>query len=347
VNGSNLAPTVNITSPINNSTLNEGTVLSITANAQDSDGTISKVEFFVDGKSIGSTTASPYSVNYTSPAGSHTINAIATDDKGASTTSSSIIINVNGINKTPTISITSPINNTSVNEGAIISITANAQDSDGSISKVEFFVDGKSIGSTTAIPYSVNYTAVAGTHTLTAVATDNKLATTTSPAISLTVNTNNNTCSGIAQYTENGGYVAGSKVQNQGNQYQCKPWPYSGWCNGAAWAYGPGTGAYWSDAWILIGSCNAKMGLQTNSSLENSIEVVPNPVEYSATIRMNFSILDHARVVITNTLGMEVYKGEIDSSAEPNLNLSKLESGVYVIRIISNDTTYEHKFVKQ
>jgi len=347
VNGINNAPSVNITSPANNSIFNEGTVVSIIANAQDSDGSVSKVEFFVDGQSIGSATASPYSVNYTTKAGTHTINAIATDDKGASTTSSSISINVNGVNNAPTVTITSPANNSTFNEGTVVSITANAQDSDGSVSNVEFFVDGQSIGSASASPYSINYTAIAGTHLLTAVATDNKLATATSAPISIIVNVNNNTCTGVAPYVDNGGYVAGSKVQNQGNQYECKPWPYSGWCNGAAWAYGPGTGLYWSDAWTLIGACNAKMGLQGNSSEENKIEVFPNPVEYAATIKLNVSLLEHAQLVITNSLGMEVFKGELNSSSETQLNLSKLESGIYVIRIISNETTYERKFVKQ
>ncbi|MBQ4801856.1 T9SS type A sorting domain-containing protein [Aquimarina sp. MMG015] len=57
------------------------------------------------------------------------------------------------------------------------------------------------------------------------------------------------------QYVENGGYVAGSQVENAGNLYECKPYPFSGWCNGAAWAYAPGEGTYWQDAWTLIGEC--------------------------------------------------------------------------------------------
>ncbi|MGF1687075.1 DUF5011 domain-containing protein [Photobacterium japonica] len=32
-----------------------------------------------------------------------------------------------------------------------------------------------------------------------------------------------------------------------GNLYQCKPWPYSGWCANAS--YAPGTSSFWSDAW--------------------------------------------------------------------------------------------------
>ncbi|CEO39441.1 immunoglobulin-like domain-containing protein [Photobacterium kishitanii] len=43
-------------------------------------------------------------------------------------------------------------------------------------------------------------------------------------------------------------YLAGDKVlANDGNIYQCKPWPYTGWCANAS--YAPGTSQYWADAW--------------------------------------------------------------------------------------------------
>jgi hypothetical protein len=29
---------------------------------------------------------------------------------------------------------------------------------------------------------------------------------------------------------------------------QCKPWPYTGWCSGSAWAYEPGVGKSWKSA---------------------------------------------------------------------------------------------------
>lgn len=46
-------------------------------------------------------------------------------------------------------------------------------------------------------------------------------------------------------------YKAGTRVKGKdGNIYECKPFPYAGWCKGAAWAYAPGEGLNWSDAWI-------------------------------------------------------------------------------------------------
>ncbi|WP_313081108.1 PKD domain-containing protein [Atlantibacter sp.] len=46
-------------------------------------------------------------------------------------------------------------------------------------------------------------------------------------------------------------YKGGTRVKaKDGGIYECKPFPYSGWCKGAAWAYAPGEGLNWKDAWI-------------------------------------------------------------------------------------------------
>lgn len=57
---------------------------------------------------------------------------------------------------------------------------------------------------------------------------------------------------GNPPYQEGTAYKAGDKVSNLGGNYQCKPHPYTGWCAGAAWAYEPGKGTAWSDAWIKL-----------------------------------------------------------------------------------------------
>lgn len=50
-------------------------------------------------------------------------------------------------------------------------------------------------------------------------------------------------------YQEGTDYKAGDVVSNAGSTYKCKPWPYTAWCKGAAWAYAPGTGVHWQEAW--------------------------------------------------------------------------------------------------
>ncbi|MFZ4547573.1 MAG: Ig-like domain-containing protein [Bacteroidales bacterium] len=96
------APSVNITAPSNNSTFTVGTPIDITASATDIDGTITQVEFFVDGTSIGVDVSVPYSATYTGlTATAHTITAKATDNEGLFTVSAPI--NFNLTNAAPTI----------------------------------------------------------------------------------------------------------------------------------------------------------------------------------------------------------------------------------------------------
>lgn len=92
-------------------------------------------------------------------------------------------------NQPPTVSLTSPSNNATVCSGSSITLTANASDSDGSITQVDFYDGSTLLSSVTSSPYTYNWSNVsAGTHTLTAKATDNQNAVTTSTAIAITVN---------------------------------------------------------------------------------------------------------------------------------------------------------------
>jgi len=78
----------------NNSTFFSGAVVGITANATDADGTVDSVEFYVDGSKVGSDLSSPYSFNWTSTVGTHSLTAKATDNHGATTTSAIVSIQV-------------------------------------------------------------------------------------------------------------------------------------------------------------------------------------------------------------------------------------------------------------
>ena len=67
----------------------------VAATATDSDGTISKVEFYNGSTLVATDTTSPYSVSFTGvPVGIYTIKAKAYDNKGASTTSAPVTIYV-------------------------------------------------------------------------------------------------------------------------------------------------------------------------------------------------------------------------------------------------------------
>jgi len=92
--GTNQAPTVGITSPANGSSFTQGTQITISASAGDADGSVTGVEFFANGVSLGVDNSSPYSMSWAVAAGSTDLTARATDNEGASTTSS--VVSVTG-----------------------------------------------------------------------------------------------------------------------------------------------------------------------------------------------------------------------------------------------------------
>ncbi len=91
-------------------------------------------------------------------------------------------------NNPPLVSITSPTNGASFAAGTSVTIEATASDSDGTVTNVEFFDGTTSLGAVSSSPYSVTVHLGTGSHTLTAVATDNAGAATTSQAITVNVN---------------------------------------------------------------------------------------------------------------------------------------------------------------
>jgi uncharacterized repeat protein (TIGR02059 family) len=91
-------------------------------------------------------------------------------------------------NKSPVVSVSSPVNYSTYKSPAMITIKANASDSDGTISKVEFYNGSTKIGVSTTPPYSIVWKNVTtGKYTITATATDNLNSTTKSTPVSVTV----------------------------------------------------------------------------------------------------------------------------------------------------------------
>ena len=73
-----------MTCPPNGSTYQSGTPITITATAGDSDGTVSKVNFYNGATLIGTVATAPYSFTWTTaPIGNLTLTAVATDNGGA------------------------------------------------------------------------------------------------------------------------------------------------------------------------------------------------------------------------------------------------------------------------
>ncbi len=89
-----VAPTAAITSPANGATI-RGTI-AIDADACDNIG-VTKVEFFLDASQIGSDSAYPYSLSWSSksaPNGSHSLKSKAYDAANNATTSATVSITI-------------------------------------------------------------------------------------------------------------------------------------------------------------------------------------------------------------------------------------------------------------
>lgn len=118
--------------------------------------------------------------------GTNVVTLTATDPAGNSATQVLTYV-YEPPNSLPSVSITSPANGASFVSPATITVSAQAADSDGSITKVEFFRNGTSIGSDTSVPYTASFTVADGTYALTAIATDNRSGATASGTVNISV----------------------------------------------------------------------------------------------------------------------------------------------------------------
>lgn len=92
-------------------------------------------------------------------------------------------------NASPTVNITGPTNNAVVTAPFSGKLQATAADSDGTVASVKFFLGGNSVGKTTSAPFEISVSNLAaGQYNVTAKATDNGGASTTSAPVSFIVN---------------------------------------------------------------------------------------------------------------------------------------------------------------
>ena len=196
------APAVSITSPASGSIV--ANTVAILANATDNVG-VASVRFYLDGVSLGSKTSQTstggvlsykWSWDTTGVAnGTHTLTAVATDTSGNQATSAPVTVQIGGGDTVkPQVAITSPASGATVQ--GTVGILASATDNVGVVS-VRFYLDGVSLGSKTSqtstggvLSYKWNWATAgvaAGSHTLTAVATDAAGNQATSAPVTVTV----------------------------------------------------------------------------------------------------------------------------------------------------------------
>ncbi len=97
-----------------------------------------------------------------------------------------------------------------------------------------------------------------------------------SSSVSSSSSTNGGVC---PSYVAGTSYSQGAAVTNAGGVYTCQ---VPGWCSSTAtWAYAPGTGTYWQQAWTAGGNCT---GASSSSVIRSSSSSVPSSIPSSSSV---------------------------------------------------------------
>lgn len=199
-----LAPTVSLTrapgvSGVPGSATTASTA-DFAATATDPDGSIVEVEFFLNRNSVGLARHDPQGNTWriTAPfaglqPGATEVVALARDSSGNVVASPTNNINVTAATSiAPSVTVTPSSTNPAFNRQ--VQLRANARDSDGTVTSVQYFANGTSIATSTntGTLFLTNWTpSASGLYYVYAVATDNSGNTTVSPTVEINVRRNN------------------------------------------------------------------------------------------------------------------------------------------------------------
>lgn len=248
-------------------------------------------------------------------------------------------------NTAPTVSITAPAANASFVAPASITIQATAADADGTVSQVEFYNGATLLGTDATSPYSFSWTNVAaGSYTITAKATDNAGAQTTSAAVSITVTSTGGgvNCTGVAAYQPY------PKIYNNGDLVVYNNALYQSQSDNL-YNVTPGTADWW---WKPMGTCGSGLTASRSAatgkvSAEQAAEetvftIAPNPVRNQLNIRTGES-LTGATIRVVNANGRQVLAPR---AATYKVDVSALSPGVYTLIFTKKDKVVTKQFIK-
>jgi glucose/arabinose dehydrogenase len=186
----NVPPSVSISNPTNGASFNSPANVPISANASDTDGSVTNVAFFDGAAFLGGTNNTPYTIITSLAVGAHALTAVATDNLGLSSTSTVVNVTVNIGNIPPNVTLTNPPANTTNGNTDTITFQASASDADGTVTNVQYFDGTVPLANRTTSPFTLTtapFTFALGVHTVTAVASDNLGATATSAPVQVTI----------------------------------------------------------------------------------------------------------------------------------------------------------------
>ncbi|MGF1736465.1 Ig-like domain-containing protein [Photobacterium satsumensis] len=328
-------PTINITSPQGGGqfVLDKTILLAAEVNSKNSE--IKAVEFLANGESVAIIKQEPFSTQWTPTQLGQTVITVKATNIDNMTESSlvNIVIVDSDVALPPEVSLTSPGSGSTFDEGDIVTFSADASSEHSSIERVEFYLNNTLVGNDTTAPYEHRWTSTAGSHAVYAQAVDNNQQSTKTESVSFTVNGNQpgGSCKDLPAYNEGESYTQGQLVTNNDNQYSCQ---IPGWCGGAAWAYEPGIGAHWEDAWKFEGDCGTAPELSFTSPAagETLLAGIPTHLIVKATAG-DFDIAKVQFFVDSQLIGNGIADGN-----HYQLEWTPVNTGSVALKAIATDT---------
>lgn len=193
----NTPPTVNITQPASNISVVKNDSVVIKAAADDIDGQVVSVTFFVNNQQVHIDNTAPFEHTWmAADLGQFTFSAKALDDKGAEGESGTVMVTVEGgqnNNVPPTATITASVP-AKVVVGDVITLDLAGTDSDGQVTNLALSENGQPIFNASSPSASYSWSAqVVGSYQLQLTATDNQQATGSSQIVTINVQPSDNT----------------------------------------------------------------------------------------------------------------------------------------------------------
>ncbi|MGR5165798.1 Ig-like domain-containing protein [Vibrio astriarenae] len=250
-------PVIDITSPQQGGQFTVSHPILLAANVESKHSTITLVEFIVDEQTVGRTSQAPFSVEWIPQSLGNKVVTIKATNADGMTEQSSVSISVvdSDVDLPPEVTLTSPSNGDQFKEGDSVTLTADASSQENGIERVEFYINDTLVGSDNNEPFEYQWTAVQGAQQVYAQAVDFNELTAKSSTVNFLVEGQQpgGSCKTLPQYQVGGPYAQGDIVVNNDHQYRCN---IAGWCSSdAAWAYEPGEGLHWQEAWEDAGDC--------------------------------------------------------------------------------------------
>ncbi|WP_127844572.1 glycosyl hydrolase [Psychroflexus aestuariivivens] len=283
-------------------------------------------------------------------------------------------------NTNPAVSITSPTNGATFVQGQTININATATDLDGTVDLVEFYDGSTKIGEDTTPPFSFDYESPeVGVHDLTVVATDDMSGQTTSQIFSITV-AGVVSCSEISDEAQQGSFSTGYEAtfETVGNTvtitfemldtdkegvvaYLWEQTPFSevqmdnvggltfsktinGQTDGTTlsyackFAFAGGLAVTEYISYTVGDNCETTKVVKTD--FNDNIKIYPNPA--STTLHFESKIVPITKIELYSVLGNKVLECEENCD---QINVEKLSSGLYLVKVFSKSQSVVKKLI--